>query len=153
MTTVEGLGSPERPDPLQAAFTAEGAAAFGWTARPSPNPDALRNQIEGAIVQTLSRALYEEVQFDRARVTSVDWASYPILSCPETPALEVILIDRPQETLWGAGEAACVPVAAALGNAIFDATGVRLRRAPFTQARVRDAIASTPKFQRPTPDP
>lgn len=100
------------------------------------NPDALRNQIEGAIVQTLSRALHEEVQFDASRVTSVDWASYPILTLAETPAIEVILVERPEEPLWGAGEAAAVPVAAALANAVFDATGVRLRRAPFTAARV-----------------
>ena len=107
------------------------------------NSDALRNQIEGAIMQGLSRALHEEVQFDRSRVTSVDWASYPILACSEAPELEVILIDRPGETLWGAGEAATVPVAAALGNAFFDATGVRLRRVPFTAARVKAALAGS----------
>jgi CO/xanthine dehydrogenase Mo-binding subunit/aerobic-type carbon monoxide dehydrogenase small subunit (CoxS/CutS family) len=104
------------------------------------NPDALKNQIEGAIAQTLSRALHEEVQFDTARVTSVDWASYPILRFPELPAIEVILIERRDQPPWGAGEAATVPVAAALGNAFFDATGVRLRRVPFTRARVRDAL-------------
>ena len=76
------------------------------------------------------------MQFDASRVTSVDWASYPILTLAETPAIEVILVERPEEPLWGAGEAAAVPVAAALANAVFDATGVRLRRAPFTAARV-----------------
>lgn len=106
------------------------------------NPDALRNQIEGAITQTLSRALHEEVQFDHARVTSVDFASYPLLTFPEVPAIEVILIDRPDQPLWGAGEASAVPVAAALGNAFFDATGVRLRRVPFTRDRVRQSLAS-----------
>ena len=104
------------------------------------NPDALRNQIEGAITQTLSRALHEEVQFDSSRVTSVDWASYPILRFTEAPAIEVILIERRDQPLWGAGEAAAVPVAAALGNAVFDATGVRLRRVPFTKARVAAAL-------------
>jgi CO/xanthine dehydrogenase Mo-binding subunit len=104
------------------------------------NPDALRNQIEGAIVQTLSRALHEEVTFDASRVTSVDWASYPILTFPEVPVIDVILIDRPDQPLRGGGEAATVPVAAALGNAIFDAAGVRLRRAPFTPERVRQAL-------------
>jgi len=108
------------------------------------NPDALRNQIEGAIVQTLSRTLHEEVQFDRSRVTSVDWASYPILTLPETPSIEVVLIDRPDQPLWGAGEAAAVPVAAALGNAVFDATGVRLRRVPFTATRVRAGLTELP---------
>ena len=105
------------------------------------NPDALRNQIEGGIIQGLSRALHEEVQFDTSRVTSVDWATYPILTLAETPAIEVILVDRPGETLWGAGEASTVPVAAALANAIFDATGVRLRRVPFTASRMRAALA------------
>jgi nicotinate dehydrogenase subunit B len=108
------------------------------------NPDALRHQIEGGIVQGLSRALHEEVQFDESHVTSVDWASYPILRFPEVPSIEVILIERPEETLWGGGEASTVPVAAALANAFFDATGVRLRRVPFTAARVKQALASTP---------
>jgi CO/xanthine dehydrogenase Mo-binding subunit len=106
------------------------------------NPDALRNQIEGGIVQTLSRALHEEVQFDESRITSVDWSTYPILTFPEAPAVQVILIERPDEPLWGAGEASTVPVAAALGNAVFDATGVRLRRVPFTAARVKAALAT-----------
>jgi nicotinate dehydrogenase subunit B len=107
------------------------------------NPEALRNQVEGAIVQTLSRALHEEVQFDRSRVTSVDWATYPLLRFPEVPSIDVILINRPDQPLWGAGEAAAVPVAAALGNAFFDATGVRLRRVPFTRERVKAALASS----------
>ena len=106
------------------------------------NPEALRNQIEGGIVQTLSRALHEEVQFDESRVTSVDWSTYPILTFPEAPAVEVILIERRDQPLWGAGEASTVPVAAALGNAVFDATGVRLRRVPFTAARVKAALAA-----------
>jgi nicotinate dehydrogenase subunit B len=105
------------------------------------NPDGLRNQVEGCIVQTLSRALHEEVTFDRSRVTSVDWVSYPILRFPEAPAVEVLLIDRPNEPLVGAGEAATAPVAAALANAMFDATGVRLRTVPFTPARVKAALA------------
>ena len=104
------------------------------------NPDALRHQIEGGIVQGLSRALHEEVRFDESRVTSVDWASYPILRFPEVPSIEVILIERPEETLWGGGEASTVPVAAALGNAFFDATGIRLRRVPFTVERVKSAL-------------
>jgi len=105
------------------------------------NPDGLRNQVEGCIVQTLSRALHEEVKFDRSRVTSVDWTTYPILRFPEAPAVDVILIDRPNEALVGAGEAATAPVAAALANAVFDATGVRLRTVPFTPARVKAALA------------
>jgi CO/xanthine dehydrogenase Mo-binding subunit len=109
------------------------------------NPDALKNQVEGCIVQTLSRALHEEVTFDRSRVTSVDWASYPVLRFPEAPQVEVILIDRPDQPLLGAGEAATAPVAAALANAVFDATGVRLRTVPFTEERVKAALASDRK--------
>jgi CO/xanthine dehydrogenase Mo-binding subunit len=104
------------------------------------NPDSLRNQIEGSIVQTLSRALHEEVKFDRSRVTSVDWASYPILTFPEMPAIEVALIDRPTLPPLGAGEASTAPVAAALGNAVFDATGLRLRAVPFTPVRVKAGL-------------
>ena len=105
------------------------------------NPDGLRNQVEGNITQTLSRTLHEEVTFEKGRVTSTDWVSYPILRFPEAPVIEVALLDHPLLTPWGAGEAACAPVAAALSNAIFDATGVRLRTAPFTLARVRQAMA------------
>jgi nicotinate dehydrogenase subunit B len=106
------------------------------------NPDALKNQIEGCIVQTLSRTLHEEVTFDRSRVTSVDWASYPILRFPEAPQIDVLLIERDDQPLLGAGEAATAPVAAALANAVFDATGVRLRMVPFTPERVKAALAN-----------
>lgn len=105
------------------------------------NPDGLRNQIEGSILQTLSRALHEEVKFDRSRVTSTDWTTYPILRFPEAPAVEVSLIDRPDLPPLGAGEASTAPVAAALANAIFDATGVRMRRVPFSPERVCEAMA------------
>jgi CO/xanthine dehydrogenase Mo-binding subunit len=104
------------------------------------NPDAVKNQIEGAIVQTLSRTLHEEVTFDDARVTSVDWSSYPILTMPEAPQIDVDLIDRPNLPPVGAGEAAATPVPAALANAIFDATGVRFRTVPFTSERVKAAL-------------
>jgi nicotinate dehydrogenase subunit B len=103
------------------------------------NPDGLRNQVEGNILQTLSRTLHEEVKFDQSRVTSVDWVGYPILTFPEAPAVEVALINRPELPPLGAGEAAGTPVAAALANAVFDATGVRLRRVPFTVERMRAA--------------
>jgi CO/xanthine dehydrogenase Mo-binding subunit len=106
------------------------------------NPDALRNQVEGLIVQTLSRALHEEVKFDRSRVTSVDWMSYPILRFPELPAIEVALINHPELPLLGAGEAASAPVGAALGNAIFDATGIRLRSVPFRPEKMKAALTS-----------
>ena len=108
------------------------------------NPDGVRSQVEGAILQTLSRALMEEVRFDRSRVTSVNWASYPILRFSQVPKVEVALIDRPSEKPLGAGEAACAPVAAALGNAVFDAIGVRLRTVPLTPERVKAALDAGP---------
>jgi nicotinate dehydrogenase subunit B len=104
------------------------------------NPDGARAQVEGSILQTLSRALMEEVQFDRSRVTSVDWSSYPILRFPDVPKLDIVLIDRPAEPPLGAGEAACTTVAAALANAVFDATGARLRTVPFTPERVKATL-------------
>jgi CO/xanthine dehydrogenase Mo-binding subunit len=104
------------------------------------NPDALKNQIEGSIVQSLSKMLLEEVKFDRSRVTSVDWSSYPVIRFPDVPPIEVSLIDRPDQPLMGAGEASLAPVGGALANAIFDATGVRLRTVPFTAARVKAAM-------------
>jgi CO/xanthine dehydrogenase Mo-binding subunit len=104
------------------------------------NPDNVKSQVEGNILQTLSRTLHEDVTFDRQRVTSVDWASYPILTFPEVPAIDVELIQRLNERPLGAGEAASAPVPAALSNAVFDATGVRLRDVPFRAARVKAAL-------------
>jgi CO/xanthine dehydrogenase Mo-binding subunit len=106
------------------------------------NPDGVKAQVEGCIIQTLSRALYEEVKFDRSRVTSTDWLSYPIMRFPDVPKLDIALIDRPAEQPLGAGEAASAPVAAALANAIFDATGARVRTAPFTPERVKAALSN-----------
>ena len=104
------------------------------------NPDNVKSQVEGNIIQTLSRTLHEDVMFDRRHVTSVDWASYPILKFPETPAIDVEIVQRLAEAPLGAGEAAAAPVPAALGNAVFDATGVRLRDVPFRAARVKAAL-------------
>ncbi len=101
------------------------------------NPDGLKNQIEGGIVQSLSRALKEEVQFDESHIRSVDWETYPILKFSEVPEIEVVLIDRPDQPAVGAGEPATVTTAAAVANAIFDATGLRLRQIPFTPERIR----------------
>jgi CO/xanthine dehydrogenase Mo-binding subunit len=105
------------------------------------NPDGLRRTIEGNVVQMMSRALWEEVAFDRKSVTSVDWLTYPILDIKEAPeTIDIVLIDRPELPPSGAGEPSSRPVAAAVANAIFDATGVRLRRAPFTPDRVKAAL-------------
>jgi nicotinate dehydrogenase subunit B len=106
------------------------------------NPDGLRHTIEGNIVQGVSRTLWEEVKFDANNVTSVDWMSYPILDITETPEkIEVVLINRPELAPTGAGEPSIRPVAAAIANAIFDATGVRLRRVPFSPDRVKQALS------------
>ena len=106
------------------------------------NPDCVRSQVEGNILQTLSRTLFEEVTFDRFRVTSVDWKGYPILTFPDVPALDIDLVNRPDLPPLGVGEAACTPVPAALANAIFDATGVRLRSVPLTPAKLKAALRS-----------
>ncbi len=105
------------------------------------NPDALKAQIEGNILQTLSRTLFEEVAFDRSRVTSLDWASYPILTFPDAPEIRIDLIAQPRLPPLGGGEASSAPVPAALANAVFDASGARLRTVPFTRERVKAAIA------------
>jgi CO/xanthine dehydrogenase Mo-binding subunit len=100
------------------------------------NPDGLKNQIEGNIVQGVSRALLEEVKFDSSGVTTLDWQSYPVIRFPDVPTIEIVLINRPEMPALGGGEPSSAPIAAAIANAIFDATGVRLREAPFTPARV-----------------
>jgi CO/xanthine dehydrogenase Mo-binding subunit len=104
------------------------------------NPDGVRNQIEGNVIQTVSRTLKEEVTFDRSRVTSLDWASYPILTFPEVPDMDIDLLDRPTEKPWGVGEPAAAVVPSAIANAVFDAVGVRLRSVPFTPAKVHAAL-------------
>jgi len=106
------------------------------------NPDGLEKCIEGNIVQGISRTLWEEVKFNDKSVTTVDWISYPILDITETPSsIESVLIDHPEIAPSGAGEPSIRPVAAAIANAIFDATGVRMRRVPFSPDRVRQAMA------------
>lgn len=104
------------------------------------NPDGLRNQLEGNVIQTLSRTLIEELKFSRSAVTSLDWATYPILRFPQVPEIVVDLIDRPTMPPWGAGEPAAATVPSAISNAVFDATGVRLRSIPYTREKVQAAI-------------
>ena len=107
------------------------------------NPDGLKNQIEGGIVQGTSWTLHEQVAFNRRQITSRDWEAYPILTFPEVPVVEVVLIDRPAEKALGAGEASQGPAAAAIANAIANATGQRVRDLPFRPQRVKAVLGST----------
>jgi CO/xanthine dehydrogenase Mo-binding subunit len=108
---------------------------------PVSNPDGLRNQLEGGAVQGISRTLLEEVTWDDRQVTSIDWRSYkPLFLSDEMPAIETVLINRPDMPAAGAGETAVTVVAGAIANAIFDATGARLRQVPFTPDRVKAAL-------------
>ncbi len=107
------------------------------------NPEGLRYTIEGNVVHGLSRTLFEEVRFDRNTVTSVDWLNYPIVEMQDAPeAIQVVLINHPEIAPTGAGEPTIRCIPAAVANAFFDATGVRLRRAPLTPERVKAALAS-----------
>ncbi len=105
------------------------------------NPDGVRNQAEGGIIQAISWATKEQVRFDRTRILSRDWSGYPILAFPEIPAIDIALIDRPGTRALGIGEASCGPAAAAIGNALAHATGQRLRDMPLSPDRVRAAWA------------
>ncbi|HTP91557.1 MAG TPA: molybdopterin cofactor-binding domain-containing protein [Xanthobacteraceae bacterium] len=106
------------------------------------NPDGLHHTVENNVVQGASRALWEEVKFDNKNVTSVDWRTYPILDVAEAPEqVDIVLINHPEIAPSGAGEAATRPVAAAIANAVFDATGVRIRRAPLSPDRVKAALS------------
>ncbi len=107
------------------------------------NPDGLKNQIEGNVIQTLSRTLIEELKFSRSMVTSLDWKTYPILTFPDVPEIVMDLIDRPAERPWGAGEPTTAVVPSAISNAVFDATGVRLRSVPYTPDKVKAALSAT----------
>lgn len=104
------------------------------------NPNGVEQQIEGCVVQGVSRALLEEVTFSKSRVTSLDWESYRILRFKDTPSLTTVLLNRPDLPSTGAGEPAIAPIAGAIANAFFDATGKRIRTMPMTPARVRAAL-------------
>jgi len=107
------------------------------------NPDGIRNQIQGGIAQSASWTLFEAVAFDRTRITSADWSSYPIMRFEDVPdSVEVRVIDRPGQPFLGTGEAAQGPTAAAIANAVADATGARLRELPLTPDRVKAATSA-----------
>jgi nicotinate dehydrogenase subunit B len=107
----------------------------------SVNPALVENQIVGMMVQATGRVLKEEVTFDRTGVTSLDWASYPILRFAEHPEVTPVVVQRLEEPSTGAGEEVMGATAAAIANALFDATGVRVRQYPLTPERVRAALS------------
>jgi hypothetical protein len=98
-------------------------------------------------IAALSRTLKEEVQFTESRITSADWATYPIVTFSEVPEMEIVLLDRPDRPALGAGEPSTVTTAPAVANAVFDATGVRLRQMPFPPERVRAALLQSDRFE------
>jgi len=104
------------------------------------NPDGLENQIEGGVIQSASWTLHEHVRFDKSGIRTEDWNNYPILTMPDVPKVQTILIDRPNERSLGAGEAAQGPTAAAIANAFAAATGKRVRELPLTPQRVKLAL-------------
>ncbi len=111
---------------------------------PISSPDGMKNQLEGGLLQGMSRALGEEVTWDDKKVTSIDWRTFHSLTLgSDMPAIESVLINRPGEAAMGAGETAITLVASAIGNAVFDATGARLRQVPFTAERVKAALAAS----------
>ena len=126
------------------------------------NPDGVRHQIEGNVIQSTSRALMEEVAFDRHAVTAREWGAYPIIRFPELPKIDVLMVPRQDQPPLGVGESASVPSAAAIANAIFDATGVRFREPPFTPERILAGlrgeeqvkpVAKSPPSPPPQPPP
>jgi nicotinate dehydrogenase subunit B len=104
------------------------------------NPRAVRLGIEAGVVQTVGRTLIEQVTFDLSNVTSLDWHGYPIIRFKDAPTVDVILLDNPGVPATGSGEPSVNPIAPAIGNAVFDATGVRIRNLPMTPRRVRAAL-------------
>jgi nicotinate dehydrogenase subunit B len=116
------------------------------------NPDGVRHQIHGNVIQSTGRALMEEVSFDRNSVTSREWGAYPIIKFPDVPKIDVLMLPRQDQPPLGVGESASVPSAAAIANAIFDATGVRFRELPFTPERILAGLrGGQPANQSPLP--
>jgi CO/xanthine dehydrogenase Mo-binding subunit len=101
----------------------------------------LKFQIEANVMQGVSRALIEETKWDANGIKTVDWKTYPVITFAKVPDVDIVLLNRPERASSGAGEPGIVPLFAAIGNAIFDAVGVRLREGPFTQQRVKAAMA------------
>lgn len=116
------------------------------------NPDGVRHQIHGNVIQSTSRVLKERVTFEESTISSKEWGAYPILTFPEVPEVDVVMMPRPYDPPLGAGESASVPSAAAIANAVFDATGIRFRELPITSDRLREAL-NGPDSARQEPAP
>jgi nicotinate dehydrogenase subunit B len=117
------------------------------------NPAGVRHQIHGNVIQSTSRALKEQVPFDASGVAAKDWGTYPILTFPELPEIDVLMLPRPDEPPKGAGESASVPSAAAIANALYDATGIRFRELPFTPERIKAGLDAVLPALPPDPAP
>jgi len=115
------------------------------------NPEGVRHQIHGNVIQSTSRVLKEQVTFSDIAVTSREWGTYPLLTFPELPAIDVMMVPRPHDEPLGVGESASVPSAAAIANAIFDATGVRFREPPFTPERILEGLRKAGLAEEPAP--
>ena len=129
--------------PINAGTKPRDKCLHQWTRREAQMAKSKTLQIEGCVVQTLSRTLIEELKFNRSQVTSLDWESYPILKFPQVPEIVIDLIDRPTEKPWGAGEPSASVIPSAITNAVFDATGVRLRSIPYTPGKVKAAMQAS----------
>jgi len=115
------------------------------------NPDGVRHQIHGNVIQSTSRALMEEVSFAPTAVASREWGGYPIITFPDVPKIDVLILPRQDQPPLGVGESVSVPSAAAIANAIFDATGVRFRELPFTPERIREGLQAAQAKAAPSP--
>jgi nicotinate dehydrogenase subunit B len=113
------------------------------------NPDGVRHQIHGNVIQSTSRALMEEVTFEPSAVVSREWGGYPIITFPDVPKIDVLIVPRQDQPPLGVGESTSVPSAAAIANAIFDATGVRFRELPFTPERIRAGLLAADNKTKP----
>jgi|SRR6516164_914442 len=129
--------------PINAGTKPRDKCLHQWTRREAQMAKSKTLQIEGCVVQTVSRTLIEELKLNRSQVTILDWESYPILKFPQVPEIVIDLIDRPTEKPWGAGEPSASVIPSAITNAVFDATGVRLRSIPYTPGKVKAAMQAS----------
>jgi nicotinate dehydrogenase subunit B len=116
------------------------------------NPEGVRHQIHGNVIQSTSRALIEEVAFDDGGVAATQWGNYPLVTFPDLPDIDVLMLPQPDQPPLGAGESASVPSAAAIANALYDATGIRFREPPFTPEKVREALIEHGLLAPPAPE-